>query len=123
MSYVLWKFNNNALVFDTFHKVRASAPNTRPLLHSDRRFQYTSHKFRRMMKDANMTQSMSRVGRCIDNGPIESFWRTLKCEKYRRNSYETFEKLQRDLDEYIHFYNHDRLQEKLNGPQPGGIQG
>lgn len=29
-----------------------------------------------------MIQSMSRVGRCIDNDPIESFWGILKFEKY-----------------------------------------
>ncbi|WP_442895663.1 IS3 family transposase [Bacillus sp. FJAT-53060] len=61
---------------------------------------------------------MSCVGRCIDNGPIESFWGKLKCEKYRRNSYETFEALQSAIDEYIHFYNNNRLQEKLNGLSP-----
>ncbi|WKB76592.1 MULTISPECIES: IS3 family transposase [Bacillus] len=118
VSYVLGKSNNNALVFKTLNQALEAAPNARPLLHSDRGFQYTSHQFRRMIENANMTQSMSRVGRCIDNGPIESFWGKLKCEKYRRNSYETFEALQSAIDEYIHFYNHDRLQEKLNGLSP-----
>ena len=55
-----------------------------------------------------MTQSMSRVGRCIDNGPMESFWGTLKCEKYYLHKYETFEELTNAIDEYIHFYNHER---------------
>ncbi|MCY9373843.1 IS3 family transposase [Bacillus sp. T17B1] len=100
VSYVLGESNNNALVFETFKKVVEAAPNTQPLLHSDRGFQYTSYQFRRMVDKANMTQSMSRVGRCIDNGPIESFWGKLKCEKYRRNSYETYEELQHDIDEY-----------------------
>jgi putative transposase len=117
VSYVLGKSNNNALVFDTFKKALEAAPNARPLLHSDRGFQYTSHQFRRMIEKANMTQSMSRAGRCIDNGPIESFWGKLKCEKYRRNSYET-RSFRQDIDEYIRFYNHDRLQEKLNGLSP-----
>ena len=40
-----------------------------------------------------MTHSMSRVGRCIDNGPMESFWGTLKCEKYYLHKYDTFEEL------------------------------
>lgn len=118
VSYVMGKSNNNALVFKTLNQALEVASNARPLLHSDRGFQYTSHQFRRMIENANMTQSMSRVGRCIDNGPIESFWGKLKCEKYRRNSYETFEELQSAIDEYIHFYNHNRLQEKLNGLSP-----
>ncbi|TYS57635.1 transposase, partial [Sutcliffiella horikoshii] len=67
---------------------------------------------------ANMTHSMSRVGRCIDNGPIESFWGTLKCEKYYLEKYETFDDLEEAIDEYIQFYNHDRYQKRLNGLSP-----
>lgn len=44
-----------------------------PLLHSDRGYQYTSKAFKRILEKADMTHSMSRVGRCIDNGPIEAF--------------------------------------------------
>lgn len=65
-----------------------------------------------------MTQSMSRVGKCIDNGPMEAFWGTIKCEKYYLNKYDTFEELVKAIDEYIYFYNYDRLQEKLNGLSP-----
>ncbi|PUA39908.1 hypothetical protein C8Z91_07540 [Paenibacillus elgii] len=43
------------------------------MLHSDRGFQYTSSAFKQKLDKANMTQSMSRVGRCIDNGPMEAF--------------------------------------------------
>ena len=42
-----------------------------------------------------MVHSMSRVGRCIDNGPIEAFWGTLKCEKYYLNKYDTYEALEK----------------------------
>lgn len=65
-----------------------------------------------------MIQSMSRVGRCIDNGPMESFWGTLKCEKYYLHTYHTFEELKSDIEAYIHFYNNERLQAKLNGLSP-----
>jgi len=65
-----------------------------------------------------MTQSMSRVGRCIDNGPMESFWGTLKCEKYYLHQYKTFKELSLAIDEHIHFYNHERYQKRLNGLSP-----
>jgi len=65
-----------------------------------------------------MTQSMSRGGRCIDNGPIESFWGTLKCEKYYLHKYDSYEKLKLAIDDYIHFYNHYRYQTRLNGLSP-----
>lgn len=54
----------------------------------------------------------------IDNGPMESFWGTLKCEKYYLHTYPTFEELEKDIEAYIHFYNNERLQAKLNGLSP-----
>lgn len=56
-----------------------------------------------------MTHSMSRVGKCIDNGPMESFWGTLTCEKYYLHKYETFEDLSKAIDEYIRFRRNQRL--------------
>ena len=44
------------------------------MIHSDRGFQYTSHFFKHFIEKGQITHSMSRPGRCIDNGPIESFW-------------------------------------------------
>lgn len=61
---------------------------------------------------------MSRVGRCIDNGPIEAFWGTLKVEKYYLHKYESFEALKHAIDTYIKFYNKERYQETLNGLSP-----
>lgn len=118
VSYVIGHSNNNKLVFDTLDQAIALLNGQHPLIHSDRGFQYTSHGFKRRVETAGMTQSMSRVGRCIDNGPMESFWGTLKCEKYYLNKYETFEELCIAINEYIHFYNHERYQEKLNGLSP-----
>ena len=62
--------------------VKDDNPDAHPLFHSDRGFQYTSHAFHHMLEDAGMTQSMSRVAHCIDNGPMEGFWGILKREEY-----------------------------------------
>jgi len=118
VSYVLGHSNNNPLVFKTLELALKAAPKSEPLLHSDRGFQYTSLRFKEMLDEAKLKQSMSRVGRCIDNGPMESFWGTLKCEKYYLHKYQTFEQLKSDIDDYIHFYNYERLQAKLNGLSP-----
>jgi len=118
VSYVLGHSNNNNLVFKTLDQAIEQVDGNHPLIHSDRGFQYTSHGFKRRIEKAEMTQSMSRVGRCIDNGPMESFWGTLKCEKYYLHKYETFEELSNAINQYIHFYNHDRYQKRLNGLSP-----
>jgi putative transposase len=118
VSFVLGHSNNNTLVFETLDKALEAAPGITPMLHSDRGFQYTSKEFKRKLDAAIMTQSMSRVGKCIDNAPMESFWGTLKCEKYYLNRYNNYEDLAYAIDEYIYFYNHKRLQKRLNGLSP-----
>lgn len=65
-----------------------------------------------------MTQSMSRVGRCIDNGPIESFWGTLKYEKYYLHKSNSYEELKLAIDDYTHFYNYYRYQKRLSVLSP-----
>lgn len=65
-----------------------------------------------------MTQSMSRVGRCIDNGPIEGFWGTLKAGMYYLSSFSDYDSLRVAIEKYIHFYNYARFQSKLNGFAP-----
>ncbi|WP_145133141.1 MULTISPECIES: IS3 family transposase [Paenibacillus] len=34
---------------------------------------------------------------------MESFWGTLKCEKYYLHTYHTFDELEKDMISYIHF--------------------
>ena len=119
VSYVLGHSNNNDLVFKTVRPaIRQLSKDEFPLLHSDRGYQYTSKEFKRMMEKAKLTHSMSRVGRCIDNGPIEAFWGTLKVEKYYLHKFETYEALKHAIDTYIKFYNNERYQETLNGLSP-----
>ncbi|WP_373889942.1 IS3 family transposase [Neobacillus cucumis] len=118
VSYVLGHSNNNNLVFKTLDQAIAHLDGDKPLIHSDRGYQYTSNGFKRKLDAAEMTHSMSRVGRCIDNGPMESFWGTLKCEKYYLHKYETFEELSIAIDDYIKFYNYERYQIRLNGLSP-----
>lgn len=118
VAYVLGHSNNNNLVFQTLDLALKVAPGSTPMIHSDRGFQYTSWGFKRRLEVNGLTQSMSRVGKCIDNGPMEGFWGTLKCEKYYLHKYQTFEALKKDIDNYIYFYNYERLQANLNSLSP-----
>ena len=118
VSYVIGNSNNNPLVFETFDAAVLKYPNAMPLFHSDRGFQYTSKLFKAKLDAAGMTQSMSRVGRCIDNGPMEAFWGTLKAEMYYLNRFDDYESLEAAIVQYINFYNGTRYQEKLGGLAP-----
>ena len=82
VAYVVGDSNDNPLVFQTFDRAVKSNPDAHPLFHSDRGFQYTNRIFHHKLEKAGMTQSMSRVAKCIDNGPMEGFWGILKRERY-----------------------------------------
>lgn len=118
VSFAVGKHNNNQLVFDTFALAVEKHPDAKPLFHSDRGFQYTSKIFRAKLDAAGMTQSMSRVGRCIDNGPMEGFWSILKCEMYHLRRFVDYDSLAGAIEGFIHFYNHQRRQRNLQRLAP-----
>lgn len=113
VAYVIGDRNNNPLVYDTFDKAVAANPDARPIFHSDRGFQYTSNEFHQKLKDQKMVQSMSRVGKCIDNGPMEGFWGILKRERYYKRKFSSRESLVAMIENYIEYYNGRRYQRKL----------
>ena len=113
VSFVYSSNNDNPLVFDTFDKAIASNPGATPLFHSDRGYQYTSKAFRQRILDAGMTQSMSRVARCIDNGPMEGFWGLMKREMYYGKKYRTKEDLISAIEAYMDYYTNKRVQRNL----------
>ena len=113
VSFVIGDSNNNSLVFDTFDTAIDENPGAKPLFHSDRGFQYTNRSFHARLEAAGMTQSMSRVAKCIDNGPMEGFWGILKRERYYGHRFSDREALVCMIKDYIHYYNTRRLQRNL----------
>lgn len=101
VAYKIGSSNNNKLVFDTFDEAVENNPNAHPLFHSDRGFQYTSKIFRAKLESAKMIQSMSRVGRCIDNGPMEGFRGILKSEMYYLRKFTDEQELISAIEETI----------------------
>lgn len=113
VSYVLSERNDNPLVFKTFDKAIQANPHAHPLFHSDRGFQYTSRAFHHRLAQAGMTQSMSRVAHCIDNGPMEGFWGILKRERYYGKRFTCKQELAQMIQHYIRYYNTRRVQRNL----------
>lgn len=118
VSFVIGHSNNNALVFETFDLAHEQYPDAKPIFHSDRGYQYTSKSFKKKLDDAGITQSMSRVSRCIDNGPMEAFWGMLKSEMYYLKTFHTYEELKQAVTEYIDYYNGSRYQKRLDCMTP-----
>ena len=61
---------------------------------------------------------MSRVGRCIDNGPMEGWWGILKSEMYYLRRFTDKTELILAIEEYITYYNTMRYQIKLSRMTP-----
>lgn len=118
VAYVISPRNDNKLVFKTFDKALATNPEAKPLFHSDRGFQYTSKVFQRKLKEHEMEQSMSRVGRCIDNGPTEGFWGIIKTEMYQMYEITNEESLRFAITDYIRFYSEERPQDRYHCKTP-----
>ena len=81
-------------------------------LHSDQGFQYTSHAYFNLTQKYGITPSMSRRGNCYDNAKAENFFSILKVECIRRHRLKTIDEARLLIDNYIHFYNHERIQLK-----------
>lgn len=88
-------------------------PEAHPLFHSDRGFQYTNRTFHSKLERAGMTQSMSRVAKCIDNGPMEGLWGIIKRERYYGKRFTSREAIVEMKENYIRYYNNKRLQRNL----------
>ena len=113
VSFVIGDHNTNSLVFSTFDAATATNPDAHPLFHSDRGFQYTNQVFYQKLMDAGMTQSMSRVAQCLDNGPMEGLWGIIKREMYYGRKYHDRETLVQAIEDYLDYYNNRRYQRKL----------
>lgn len=70
------------------------------LIHSDQGFHYTSKKFRQLLKDHDLRQSMSRRGNCWDNAPQESFFGHMKDEIDVSGCTE-FEQVREIIDDWV----------------------
>jgi len=118
IAYKIGDSNNNELVFATFDEATSLYPNAKPIFHSDRGYQYTNKAFHQKLVRAGMTQSMSRIGRCLDNAPMEGWWGILKSEMYYLKKFTNREELVSAIENYIHFYNTRRYQKRLNCMTP-----
>lgn len=88
------------------------------LLHSDQGWQYQMKQYQYLLKQNGITQSMSRKGNCLDNAVIENFFGILKSELFYLKKYDSIPQLKKEINDYIHYYNHDRIKLNLKGMSP-----
>ena len=122
VAYSVSIHNDERLADDTLDKLFSLGDLTGSLLHSDQGVLYTSKKWRKRLQENGVTQSMSRRGNCWDNACMEHFFGTLKVEsgyddliKVRTPTEKEVREL---IDNFIEYYNNDRIQQKLGWEPP-----
>ena len=121
---ISWNISNNpnykqiANMLDiAFHRY----PNIEGLIfHSDQGWQYQMNQYHKALHEHGVIQSMSRKGNCLDNCVMENFFGKMKNEMFYGHEYEfkTLDELESAMNEYIHYYNEERIQTKLKGLTP-----
>jgi putative transposase len=93
------------------------------LAHSDRGSQYASEHYQRLLGQHGIECSMSGVGQCWDNAPMESFFASLKKELVHHEDYQTRAEARASIFEYIEvFYNQQRLHSSLGYVSPAAFE-
>jgi len=90
------------------------------IMHSDMGWQYQHSHYQHRLKEKGIIQSMSRKGNCIDNCIMESFFGTLKNEMFygHETEFKTFENLYKAIEQYINYYNNERIKAKTKWMPP-----
>ena len=113
VAYKTGSEQNINLVLNTIRAAKRKEKVTAELqLHSDQGFQYTSQAYFKLTQQYGITPSMSRRGNPYDNALAENFFSILKTECIYRTKIASLAEAKELIDEYIYFYNHQRIQSK-----------
>lgn len=88
------------------------------MINSDQGCQFTSQEWAYALSLLQIQISMDGKGRCLDNIPIERFWRTLKVEEVYLKTYETVAEARTAIRQYIDWYNHERRHSGIDNHRP-----
>jgi putative transposase len=119
-----WSLSEDMTTDNTVVKAWCSARSKRDIadgfiFHSDRGVQYASNKMTNLFSfNRKITQSMSRKGNCWDNAVAESFFKTIKHEWLYRFNFKSFNQLYESVQDYINWYNNQRLHSALGYISP-----
>lgn len=119
VSYAITKHPSFRLVTDMVEQAFQKIPDgSNLILHSDQGWQYQMKPYQRMLKDKGVRQSMSRKGNCLDNAVMENFFGVLKSELLYLQDFDSLEHFERELTDYLDYYNNRRIKAKLKGLSP-----
>lgn len=118
ISWSIERYQTFPMIKEMIEGMRIKLDGKPSVLHSDQGWQYQHRYFQDALTDMGITQSMSRKATCLDNACIEGFFGHLKDEFYKHQTFNDFDSFKAELNAYIHYWNKQRYQVKLNGLSP-----
>ena len=91
------------------------------IFNSDQGVQFTSQAFTARLQVAGVRISMDGRGRVFDNIFVERLWRTVKYEEVYLHDYDSLAMAWQRLEQYFHFYNHQRVHQSLSYRTPAAV--
>jgi len=90
------------------------------IFHSDQGWQYQMEPYKKWLNDKGIQQSFSRKGNCMDNSLMENFFGIMKNEMFygEEGNFKTLDDLKAAMEEYIRYYNEERINIKRKGLTP-----
>jgi len=93
----------------TIERAREKFPKVNPRIISDNGPQFISKEFKEYMRICQLEHVFTSPYHPQSNGKLERFYRTIKTEEIRKNSYLTLENARKKIEQYIIYYNTVRL--------------
>ena len=119
VSYKISHHMNLDLVKNVVSQLKNKGLNKETLIHSDMGWTYTHRTYVEHLKCLGVKQSMSRKGNCCDNACMENFFGLMKSETIKQvKRLLSVDEMKRLIDDYIHWYNNQRIQKKLGYLSP-----
>lgn len=76
------------------------------------------HPFERMLMETEVKHRYIRPYRPQTNGKVERFWKTIEEDMLEETWFDSKEHLEKELEEYLYYYNHERPHMGINGETP-----
>ena len=119
ISYEIADHPQMSMVMQMLNKAfKRLQPKDKLMLHSDQGWHYRIAPYQMALKQKGVAQSMSRKGNCLDNAVMENWFGIMKTEFFYQKKFDDVQSFKTELKEYIHYYNHDRIKQKLKGLSP-----
>lgn len=121
---VSWELDQTLEIDFVLEAVKRALSHAQPeIINSDQGSHFTSPKYTGLVLDKKVQISMDGKGRALDNIITERLWRTIKYEEVYLKEYESPREARKEINNYLHFYNHERPHQSLGYKPPASVYG